>query len=164
MGWKVVEKRIGKAGSPKQQLARHQQWDKKYGKDNWMIGYIIDDKFVTSEEAFDIIYYPSYELHFQNHPDDLTELLSVAKALRNPHAEATGGVDLQVPAIMKYLKKHHLELEGKELVDIGTWGNISSHKLSVRLSPLHIKVIGNPKMTLEKYWQEKKVLVIWSNE
>ena len=42
------------------------------------------------------------------HPQDLTELLAIAKCLRNPHAEATTGVDLQVPAIMTYLQRHGL--------------------------------------------------------
>ncbi len=68
---------------------------------------------------------------------------------------------MQVPAITKYLLEHHLELKGKELVDIGSWQGKHSHKLSVRLSPLHIKVTGNPKVTLEKFWQEKKCLAIW---
>ncbi|MDU1891716.1 MAG: hypothetical protein E6767_13595 [Dysgonomonas sp.] len=163
MGWKVVEKKIGRAGSPKQQLSRQKEWDKKYGTDSWMVGYIINEEFITSEEAFDIIYYPSYVQHFENHPNDLLELINTAKALRNPHAEATGGVDLQVPTIMKYLREHLLTLKGTDLMNIGTWGNIHSHKLSVRLSPLQIKVIGNEKMTLEKYWQEKKVLVIWKD-
>jgi len=164
MEWIVVEKKIGRAGSLKQQLSRQQQWDKKYGRDNWRVGYIVEGNFITSDEAFDLIYYPSYEQHFQCHPKDLEELINTAKILRNPHAEATGGVDLQVPAILRYLREHQLQLKGKEVVDIGTWGNLSSHKLSVRLSPLQIKVIGNTKMTLEKYWQEKKVLVMWDDE
>jgi len=163
MGWKVMERKLGKAGSTKQQQGRQKEWDRKYGVDNWMVGYVIDDKFITSEEAFDVIYYPSYVQHFGKHPEDLEELISTAKGLRNPHAEATGGVDLQVPAIQKYLRENNLALQGDQLMDIGTWGNLHSHKLSVRLSPLQIKVIGNDKMTLEKYWQEKKVLVVWTD-
>lgn len=161
MGWKIVERKLGRAGNPKQQRSRQSEWDKKYGYDNWMIGYIVDGKFVSSENAFDKIYYPSYVMHFEKHPTDLEELIKTAKSLRNPHAEATGGVDLQVPAIMKYLQKYQLVLQGNELVDIGTYGNQPSHKLSVRLSPLQIKVIYNEKITLEQYWQDKKVLVVW---
>jgi len=77
--------------------------------------------------------------------------------LCNPHAEATTGVDLQVPAIMAYLERHNLALEGHERVDIGSWQNNSSHAISIRLSPLHIKLYNNPKMTLEKFWQTKSV-------
>lgn len=108
------------------------------------------------------IYYKSYEEHFENHPQDLSELIYTAKALRNPHAEMTGGTDLQVPAIYKYLKNKNLTLLGNEMVDIGTYGS-RSHKLSVRLSPLTIKVTGNPNMTLETFWQDKKCLVIWED-
>ena len=83
--------------------------------------------------------------------------------LRNPHAVGTGGVDLQVPAIMEYLEEKGRVLQGKEVVDIGTYQNEKTHKISVRLSPLTIKVFGNPKMTLEKFWQEKKCLAVWAD-
>ena len=161
--WLIKERKLGKAGNLKQQQKRQNEWNRKYGQDCWMIGYIIDGNFITSEEAFQVIYYPSYVKHFEKYPDDLEELIRIAKALRNPHAEATGGVDLQTPAILQYLQQHNLKLEGSEIVDIGTWGNISSHKISVRLSPLQIKVVFDDKITLEKYWQEKKVLVIWDD-
>jgi len=99
-------------------------------------------------------------LHFKYHPEDLNELINTAKSLVNPHSKITGGVDLQVPAILKYLKRNNLILKGNEVVEIGTFGT-RSHKISVRLSPLTIKVVGNNKMTLEKFWQEKKCLAIW---
>lgn len=159
--WKIVERKIGRAGSVKQRQKRQREWDKKYGVDGWMIGYMISRDFVIQEDAFDQIYYPSYVQHFENHPNDLKELIQTAKKLRNPHADATTSVDLQVPAIMKYLEAHQLSLQGTELVDIGSWKNQHSHAISVRLSPLQIKVIGNPKMTLEKFWQERKCLAIW---
>jgi hypothetical protein len=62
---------------------------------------------------------------------------------------------------MEYLKRHGLELEGNEVVDIGTWKGKSSHAISVRLSPLQITVIGNMKMTLEQFWQDRKCLAVW---
>ncbi|MEM7182266.1 MAG: hypothetical protein AAF518_15230 [Spirochaetota bacterium] len=159
MSWKIVERKIGKAGNLKQRQKRQQEWDRKYGE-NWMIGYKLDGTFISQEDALDSIYYASYAEHFANHPEDLQELVQTAKVLRNPHAESTGGVDLQVPAIMKYLDLHEIQLEGKEVVDIGSYGS-RSHKISVKLSPLTIKVVGNDKMTLEKFWQEKKCLAIW---
>ncbi|MEM9980968.1 MAG: hypothetical protein AAF734_00635 [Bacteroidota bacterium] len=125
-----------------------------------MVGYVIDGAFVSQEEALETIYYQSYVLHFEQHPEDLKELISLAKKLENPHAKLTGGVDLQVPTIMRYLERNKLVLLGKEVVDIGTYGK-RSHKISVRLSPLTIKVVGKSKMTLEKFWQEKKCLAIW---
>jgi hypothetical protein len=52
-------------------------------------------------------------------------------------------------------------VQGAEVVDIGSWEGQASHPISVRLSPLHIKVTGDPKMTLEQFWQERKCLAVW---
>lgn len=163
MGWQVVERRIGRAGGIKQRTARQREWDKKYGEDSWAIGYVIDGSFVNQEDALESIYYKSYEEHFEQHPEEIEELIHLAKVLRNPHAEATTGVDLQVPAIMTYLERRGLKLKGAEVVDIGSYGG-ASHPISVRLSPLTIKVTGNPKMTLEKFWQQKKCLAVWEDD
>ena len=164
MGWTVIKRKIGRAGSIKQRTARQRDWDKTYGEGNWAVGYVLEGEFVSQDDAYDAIYYASYVAHFQSHPNDLEELLATAKVLRNPHAEATTGVDLQVPAIQRYLEEHNLSLQGKEVVDIGSWQGQASHALSIRLSPLHIKFVHNPKMTLEKFWQEKKCLAIWEED
>ena len=60
-----------------------------------------------------------------------------------------------------YLARHGLGLEGNEVVDVGSWEGQASHALSVRLSPLHVRATGHPKMTLEQFWQEKKCLAVW---
>lgn len=127
------------------------------------MGYVIDGEFVTQEDALESVYYRSYEEHFRLHPSDLEELLQTAKTLRNPHAEATTGVDLQVPAIRDYLARHGLVLQGNEVVDVGSWQGQASHPLSIRLSPLHIHVVGSDKMTLENFWQSKKCLAVWDS-
>lgn len=164
MGWRIVERRIGKAGPLKRREARQREWDRKYGEGQWEIGYWIDGAFVSQEEALETIYYRSYEQHFREHPVDLEELIHLAKTLRNPHAEATTGVDLQVPAIQEYLRRHALKLLGREVVDIGSWDGVASHAISIRLSPLQIKVIGDPKMTLEQFWQDRKCLAVWEED
>jgi hypothetical protein len=162
MPWQVVERKIGRAGSAKQRGARQREWDSKYGADAWAVGYVIDGAFVLQEEALESVYYCSYEAHFREHPNDLAELIRLAKALRNPHAEATTGVDLQVPAILKYLQRYGLQLQGPEVVDIGTWRGERSHAISVRLSPLQIRCVLDPKLTLEEFWQSGKCLAVWS--
>lgn len=162
MPWRVVERRIGRAGGVKQRESRQRDWDRKYGEDAWMVGYVIDGCFVPQEEAIETIYNRSYEQHFAEHPEDLAELIQTAKVLRNPHALATTGVDLQVPAIMSYLEQRGLKLQGAEVVDIGSYGD-RSHALSIRLSPVHIKVHGESTMTLEKFWQTKKCLAVWED-
>lgn len=163
MAWRIVERKIGRAGGEKQRTARQREWDRQYGPDSWAIGYMIDDEFVLQDDALESVYYRSYEAHFQSHPDDLAELIELAKVLRNPHAEATTGVDLQVPAIVRYLRERGLALQGNDVVDIGTWDGQRSHPISVRLSPLHIACVLDPKLTLEQWWQVKKCLAVWSD-
>ncbi len=164
MSWKVVEKRIGRAGGPKQRADRQREWDRKYGADSWAVGYLIDGEFVFQETALETVYYRSFEAHFEAHPEDLQALIKTAKRLRNPHAEATGGVDLQVPAIENYLRRHSLALEGNEIVDIGSWQGTASHPISIRLSPLTIACAIEPAKTLEQFWQQRKVLATWQDD
>ncbi len=164
MGWRIVERRIGRAGPVKRRLARQREWDQKYGEGNWEVGYRIHGQFVTQEDALETVYYRSYEAHFERHPNDLEELVHLAKVLRNPHAEATTGVDLQVPAIQDYLRRHGRELKGQEVVDIGSWQGQSSHAISVRLSPLQVRCVLDPKVTLEQFWQEEKCLAVWEED
>lgn len=163
MGWRVVERRIGRAGNPKQQAARQREWDARYGE-NWAVGYVIDGEFVLQEQAIETVYQRSYEAHFDAHPEDLEELVATAKVLRNPHAAATGGVDLQVPVIHAILRKRGLSLNGTEVVDIGTFNGERSHALSVRLSPLHVRVLGSERETVESFWQARKCLAIWQDD
>lgn len=161
MSWKVVKRKLGKAGGRSQRFAKQSEWDQKYGEDNWAVGYVIEKEFVLQEYALERVYYQSYCKHFENQPEDLDELISLAKVLRNPHAEATTGVDLQVPAIMRYLKENSIKLFGKEVVDIGSWQGERSHSISVRLSPLQIKCCLDERLTLEAWWQKKKCLAVW---
>lgn len=164
MVWQIVERKIGRAGSEKQRVGRQREWDRKYGADAWVIGYVIDGDFVLQEDALTTVYYRSYESHFREHPEDVAELIALAKVLRNPHAEATTGVDLQIPAITRYLNENGFALKGKEVVDIGTWDGHRSHPISIRLSPLHIVCVLDPKLTLEQWWQAKKCLAVWSDD
>ena len=162
--WHVVDKRIGRAGGAKQREARQREWDREYGEDAWAIGYVIDDAFVLQEHALVSVYHASYERHFAEHPDDLAELLATAKVLRNPHAIATTGVDLQVPAIMEYLKAKGLALAGREEVDIGSWEGKASHAISIRLSPLTIRCCVDADVSLETWWQNQKCLAVWRDD
>lgn len=164
MSWKVMERRLGRAGGEKQRTARQRQWDARYGEDRWAVGYLIDGAFVTQETALVAVYERSYDEHLDCHPADLAELIAVARILRNPHAEATTGVDLQVPALQRCLDRRGLKLQGRERVDIGSYEGQASHTLSIRLSPLHIACAVEPSMTLEKFWQQRKVLAVWLDE
>lgn len=164
MPWRVVERNIGRAGGHRQRTARQRAWDARYGEGNWEVGYVIDGVFVPRSEALESVYYRSYEEHFAAHPGDLEELVSTAARLRNPHAEATTGVDLQIPAILAYLERHGLSLRGENVVDIGSWEGRASHPISVRLSPLTIRATGRSKLSLEQFWQRMKCVAVWDEE
>lgn len=161
MTWQVIKRRLGKAGGLKEREARQREWDERYGEGCWAIGYVVDGEFVLQEEALETVYFRSYDEHFRENPADLDELVGLAKVLRNPHAEATTGVDLQVPAILECLRQRGLELRGSEIVDIGSWKGRASHAIGVRLSPLTIRCALDPRLTLEKFWQREKCLALW---
>ena len=55
MPWKIVERKIGKAGGHKQRAQRQLEWDQKYGEGNWETGYLIDGEFVSQENAFESV-------------------------------------------------------------------------------------------------------------
>jgi hypothetical protein len=164
MPWRVIKRRLGRAGSDAERTKRQREWDRQHGEGRWAIGYVVNGEFLLQEAAFESIYYRSYEEHFRRHPEDVEELVGLAKALRNPHAAATTSVDLQVPAIMQYLERHGFELRGSEVVDIGTWNGSASHAISIRLSPLHIQFVDDEKMTLEQFWQDRKCLAVWDDD
>jgi hypothetical protein len=44
MPWKGVERKIGRAGGLKQRMGRQREWDRKYGKGQWAVGFIIDGR------------------------------------------------------------------------------------------------------------------------
>lgn len=163
MPWKIVERRLGRAGEIRQRTSRQRDWDRRHGEDAWAVGYVVQGIFVPQEEAFETVYCKSYEEHFDQHPDDLKELVQTAKVIRNAHAEATTGVDLQVPAVLAYLKRRGIELQGTEIVDIGPYSE-QSHALSIRLSPLAVTVTGDPTTSLEKFWQSKQCLAVWEDD
>ena len=164
MTGRVVERKIGRAGGLRKRTSRQREWDGKYGEDDWEVGYLIEGEFVSQTEALESVYYRIYEEHFAAHPEDLEGLLSTAKRLRNPHAEATTGVDLQVPAILAYLERHGLAFRGDEVVDIGSREGRASHPISIRLSPLTIPATGESKLTPEQFWQRRKCLAVWEGE
>jgi len=158
--WNVVERKLGPAGGVKERTARQRRWDDKYGADAWAVGYVADGIFVLQEQAYEDIYVASYDAYFDDHPADLDLLCTTARTLRNPHAEVTGGVDLQVPAVLEVVARRGRRLDGNDVVDIGSHGT-RSHALSVRLSPSQVPCICLPSWSLEKFWQRKKCLAVW---
>lgn len=159
---KVVEK-IGRAGGPTERARRQREWDEKYGKGRWEVVYLFNGRIYTREEALKEFYNKSYYLYLKEHPETVRKLCEMAKEIYNPHAEATGGVDLQCPAVLEALQKLGVSLCGDQRVAIGTYGAKKGRKfpsISYELSPFNIPLWCKPEISVEKFWQDYKFLAV----
>ena len=81
MGWRVVERRIGRAGGVRQRTDRQRAWDREYGEGNWEVGYVIGGAFVPQEQAVESVYHRSYAEHFAAHASTSTTVRAVGNEL-----------------------------------------------------------------------------------
>lgn len=162
----VVVEKIGRAGSPQNRAKKQEEWDKKYGKNKWCVVYQYNGKVYTREEALEEFYNKSYYDFLKNNPQLANQLCQMAKELYNPHAEETGGVDLQCPAVYQALEKLGLSLKGKERVAIGVWGTKYGRKypsISYKLSPFQVPLWCDHSINVEAFWQDYKYLGVQRN-
>lgn len=162
MFMKVVEK-IGRAGNSYVRERNQCGWDLKYGKNNWEVVYQYNGNIMMREDALRDIYYESYYLYLKNNPSILKVLCETANEIYNPHAENTGGVDLQCPAVLYALKKLNVELNGQSKIAIGTWGIKKGYtypQISYQLSPFKVPIWCDETISVEQFWQEYKFIAI----
>lgn len=162
MTLKLVEK-LGRAGNSKNRDAKLNEWNTKYGEGNWEVVYSYKDNIMTREEALREYYYKSYYLYMDKNKSLTNELCNTAKSIYNPHAENTGGVDLQCPAVMFALGKLGITLSGSQKIAIGTWGSnkgIKYPSISYKLSPFKVPLWCDDFISVEKFWQEFKYLAV----
>lgn len=160
MSVKVLEK-IGRAGNARQRKLTQENWDRKYGK-GWYVGYCYKEKTYTYDEALVEFYHKSYFEFMKKNPNIVEELCSQAKELYNPHAEKTGGVDLQVPAVLEALSKLNKTLKGTERIAIGVFGTkngLTYPAISNKLSPFKVPLWCNSYLSVETFWQNYKFLL-----
>lgn len=158
--YKIVQK-IGRAGGPRNRMQKQKEWNEKYGEGNWEVVYVYNNKIYTRKEALEKFYNKSYYEFLKNNPEIAEELCSMAKEIYNPHAEATGGVDLQCPAVHYALKKLGYSLKGKQRVAIGTWGTkygMEYPSISYKLSPFRVPLWCDSSTSVEEFWQQNKYL------
>ena len=74
MGWKVVTRKLGKAGGLKERTARQRRWDREYGEGMWASGYVVDGEFVEYERALEVVYQASYDAYLDAHSERVDEL------------------------------------------------------------------------------------------
>jgi hypothetical protein len=159
---KIIEK-LGRAGGPEKREKARVEWNKKYGEGNWEIVYFYNGKIYSRDEAMEEFYNKSYYEYLKNHEETLDKLCNMAAMLYNPHAEATEGVDLQVPAVLRSIEELGRKLQGKEIVAIGTYGykdGIKYPPISWELSPFRMPLWCDKKLSVEKFWQEYKYLAV----
>lgn len=162
----IAVEKLGRAGGPKNRERKQKEWDTKYGKGNWCVVYQYNGKVYTREEALEEFYNKSYYDFLKNNPQLANQLCQMAKELYNPHAEETGGVDLQCPAVYQALEKLGLSLKGKERVAIGVWGTKYGRKypsISYKLSPFQVPLWCDHSINVEAFWQDYKYLGVQRN-
>jgi len=160
--FKLVEK-IGRAGSKIEREKRQKKWDIKYGKGKWEVVYFFNNRIYTRQEALREFYNKSYYLYLKEHPETVEKLCKTAKEIYNPHAKATGGVDLQCPAVLEALRKLGVSLCGNAKIAVGTYGTKRGQKypsISYELSPFNIPLWCMPEISVERFWQDYKFLAI----
>ncbi|QUH21918.1 hypothetical protein [Alkaliphilus sp. B6464] len=158
-----IVKKIGRAGGPKNREKSKNEWDKKYGVGKWKVVYQYNNEIYTREQALEKFYNRSYYEYLKNHPTTLNNLCNMANSLYNPHADATGGVDLQVPAVYKALEHLNKSLQGAQRIAIGTWGykqGIEYPQISWELSPYKVPLWCNKDISIEVFWQDYKYLAV----
>lgn len=158
--YRVVEK-LGRAGGPRNRERKQKEWNEKYGEGNWAVVYQYNGKVYTREEALENFYHKSYYDFLKKNPHLANQLCAMAKEIYNPHAEATGGVDLQCPAVHEALEKLGLSLHGDKRVAIGTWGTKYGRKypsISYKLSPFQVPLWCDSSISVEEFWQDYKYL------
>lgn len=169
MGYRIVCQ-LGRAGNLKNREAKKLEWNCKYGEENWKVVYKYKDKIMSRDKALDEYYNKSYYLYLKENPVKLNELCKSANAIYNPHAENTGGIDLQCQAVLIALEKLGRKLEGTQKIAIGTWNTknrnrnaknkIKYPQISWDLSPFKIPIWCDKSISIETFWQEYKYLVV----
>lgn len=175
MGYRIVEKAIGRAGNKAQMERKQIDWDRKYGKGKWITGYEVNGQFMTRDEAVEKVYDAAYFAYLDNRKAVVNMLVDYDGCF-NPHARFTNSTDIQAQTIDRYLKARGLKFNcgrGFE-VAIGTWqprdiaryeskikalgytiynGKIQYEALSQMLSPFNIKTLHDPSLSVEDFWQ-----------
>ncbi|MFA5303440.1 MAG: hypothetical protein WC393_02800 [Candidatus Nanoarchaeia archaeon] len=165
MSWVTVEKRLGQFGKNKESL--FQNYDSKYGKDNWRIAWQFGDKdldFLQACKAYE-------ESYFQNSYNNemlWNELRNTASQVYDiDSTDIDSGLDyliqnnhsthIQDIAIRNVFKRREWEFNGKELVQIRS---NSEYECGRRLSPMRVKFYKPELITqpqLQGWWNKKGI-------
>lgn len=172
--YKIVERKIGRAGN-RQQIAKKQEvWNKKYGEGNWLTGYEIDGQFRTREFVIREIYDESYFIFLDANPEVVKELVN-SGGVYNPHAILSNSFDIQAATVERYMQSRGLSFEGEGLLPIGSYqpkynkepvlkkalelglvvqdDKIVYPKIAYTLNPFNVPCLLNSEESIEVFWQ-----------
>ncbi len=178
--FKVVDNRIilGRFGySRKKQSVRRTELTEKFGKENWEISHLYDNKLLSREETLEHIE-NSYVEYFKNNKEILEWLVTYASNVydSNPSnvdsgldytIQETQAVHLYDIAIRRALMKLDKVFKGKQLLEIRgedsegfilSAGQVPFYRPKMILKP-QLKGWWN-KDSIESYWQSNKILVV----
>lgn len=165
MNYKSIE-RPGYLGGQREQ--KFQEWNNKYGKNNWRLAWEWGNRFLNFDYAC-CVYENAYYSFFQENPAILLNLIWSASDVYddsptnvnsgvNYTAQETNHTHIQDIAIRRCLARLDKHFQGKELIQIrDTKG---THPLSLTLSPGRVN-FHKPQWIvrpwLEGWWQQGSV-------
>lgn len=180
--YKIVERNIGRAGRKDQMLRQQEEWNQKYGTNQWLTGYEVNGQFMTREVAIREVYAPAYFYFLDNNPQYVKQLQN-SGGVFNPHAYFSNSVDIQSQIVNEYMQYRGLTYNGTNIIAVGTWqpkrdkepvfqkmqelgysiqnDKIQYPSISYDLSPYKIMCLHNSELSVEDFWQsEAKCLAV----
>ena len=170
-----IAKRLSYIG--KQSKKAGQQYNKKYGKDNWKIGWKWGEDILSREEALNH-YETSYVEYFRNNPERLNWLLERASDVYDiAPSDVHSGYDynkqqgkafhLQDIAIRRAVRDLGEEFRGDHLVQVRQ-KDCEGVRFNPGIIPFYKpEMIESPKAkgwwkatSIEGFWQSNKVLLV----
>jgi hypothetical protein len=174
MDYKIVERNIGRAGNKRQMLQKQEEWDRRYGENNWRTGYEINGQFRTRQEVIRDVYDQSYYVFLDKHPE-LVKELEESGGVFNPHAILSNSVDIQAATVIRYMVERDITFKGERAVPIGSYQpkynkekvfekavrlgleirdeKIVYPKIAYTLNPFNVPCILDAEVSVEAFWQ-----------
>lgn len=170
----VIVDRVGYVGSKRGEFV--DRLNKLYGADGWTIGYVLDGKALSRDEAL-VLYEKSYEIFLKNNPSITNRLVNEAREIYDTApSNVESGLDyhkqedvrshLQDIAIRRAMKTLGLSFKGDKLMQVREAGSdfpeLSPGKVPFALSqdkiilPIQYEADWIQPGSVEDFWQNNK--------
>jgi peptidyl-tRNA hydrolase len=171
----VVIGRPGYAGEKKK--IRRKELQRKFGKDNWQIAHLINDRLLSRTEAL-VHFEESYVSYFKENPEIFDWLILTAKDIYdNDESNVNSGLDYTIQeqnsvhlhdiAIRRAINRLGRKFQGNRLIEIRGQDS-EGYLLTTGLVPFYKpELILKPQLkgwwekdSIEAYWQSNKVIAV----